>query len=70
MSDPQPEPMEIVPCDQVHPGRSCGEYEVWLDELEAGHDRLMNERARLILDGADPAELATPISPSKWEGCS
>lgn len=27
------------------------------------HDRLMNERARLILDGIDPDQLATPISP-------
>jgi hypothetical protein len=31
--------------------------------LEREHDRLMNERARLVLDGVDPAELALPISP-------
>lgn len=33
-------------------------------ELQEEHDRLMNERARLILDGVDPAELAMPLPPS------
>jgi hypothetical protein len=35
------------------------------ERLIASHDKLMNERARLILSGIDPADLAMPLAPIK-----
>jgi hypothetical protein len=33
------------------------------EQLLASHDKWMNERARLILSGIDPAELLVPLAP-------
>lgn len=57
---------EPHPVPDEDPERHIGEPvpDPW-GELETEHDRLMNERARLVLDGADPADLVMPLSPPR-----